>query len=83
VACDEVGCANPVTAVVGVGRRRFGRQRLEEVRLLCADHASHAARRRLFELRIDQWLTADLSSFQRRWHRPAELDDYLNTKRDA
>lgn len=81
VACDEVGCANPATAVIGVGRRRFGRQRLDQVRLLCADHTARTVRRPLFELRLDQWLSADLAPFQRRWHRPAELEDYLRQQR--
>jgi hypothetical protein len=80
VACDEVGCTNPATVVVGVGRRRFGRQRLDEVRLLCTDHASRAGRRRLFELRIDQWLSVDVSPFQHRWHRPADLEAYLRER---
>jgi hypothetical protein len=81
VACDEVGCASPATVVVGQGRRRFGRQRLDQVRLLCADHASRAVRRPLFRLPIDEWLSTDLAPFQRRWHRPAELETYLRSER--
>ena len=80
VACDEAGCANPAATVIGVGRRRFGRQRLDVVRLLCRDHAARFRRRRLLELGIEEWLKADLSDFQRRWHRPAELAEYIRTR---
>lgn len=81
VACDEVGCANLATVVVGVGRRRLGRQRLDQVRLLCADHAARAVRRPLFKLGLDEWLSADLAPFQHRWHRAAELEAYLRSER--
>ena len=80
MACDDVGCTNPATVVVGLGLRRFGRQRLDEVRLLCADHAAHVSKRPLFELRLDQWLNTDLAPFQRRWHRPADLEAYLRER---
>jgi len=76
-----MGCARPATAVVGLGRRRFGRQRLDEVRLLCADHAAHASRP-LFELPIDVWISTDLSPFQHRWHRSADLEKHLRSERD-
>ena len=82
MACDDVGCTNPATAVVGVGKRRFGRQRLDQVRLLCADHAARVVRRPLFTLQLDEWLNTDLAPFQRRWHRPAEMEDYLRETRD-
>jgi len=81
VACEQTGCTHAASVVVGLGRRRFGRQRLDEVRLLCADHATRAVRRPLFALPIDQWLSADLAPFQRRWHRPAELETYLRSER--
>lgn len=82
MACDDVGCTNLATVVVGSGRRRFGRQRLDQVRLLCPHHATRVVRRPLFELRLDEWLSTDLAPFQRRWHRPAELEDYLRAQRD-
>jgi hypothetical protein len=80
VACDELGCANQAVVVIGIGPRRFGRQRLDQVRLLCEAHARQVGRRRLFELQLQQWLKADLTPFHRRWHRTADLDEYIRAK---
>jgi hypothetical protein len=77
VACEEPGCGEQLALVVGVGRRRCGRQRLSHVCLVCAAHAGQIVRRRLFDLEVRHWLRSDLRPFQRRWHRPDELTAYL------
>jgi hypothetical protein len=81
VSCDEPGCVLPALAAIGVGRRLLGWQRLEYVRLLCAEH-SPPAKRRLCELQLRQWLAIDLTPFQHRWHRSGELDDFLRGRID-
>ena len=82
MACDELGCATPAVTAMGVGRRRFGRQRLDVVRLVCGAHADKQ-RRPLFRVGLERWLSAELAPFQRRWHKPAELDEYLRSGRDG
>lgn len=81
MACDELGCATPAVAAVGSGRRRFGRQRLDAVRLMCDAHADRQ-KRPLFRITLERWVAADLTAFQRRWHKQAALDEYLRSGRD-
>jgi len=76
VACQAPGCTIEVVTIVGVGPRRFGRQRLDALNLVCAAHAPRIRGRRLFEISLKQWLKSDLDPFHR-WHRPSDLANYI------